>query len=463
MKGRRILFVVASKLKEGERFSGPGKPWFPPTAPLYIGALTDRRHEFILWDEFTGGPLPREMLSGVDLCAVSSLTPSRYGAERIARMCREEKVIVAGGGVDVTGRFLDGETEALLATYDTIMPFHTTREGWSSLVEDCVGSSLKPIYQSPPETPLESVMYRYDLINLKRYFCAPLPSSHGCIYDCDFCIVPAMYGKHKVHYIDPAIDRQSLEYLGSHGIRFCGDICDSFGIDYSHAMEILEGRKVAYKKYGMIWFTEGSAPFFVGNDKRPEIVTSMWEAGCVLIYFGLETLRKNMGKNKPKDVERLFKLCRETGILTLASNILDFLEDATWEDVEETVSFLTKNRVAAQYSEASPNPGTPCRHELIEQGYKLDEDARLYDGSFPLVPSPPHQVSQAERRPWLRGAYKTHYTLANLAKILLMVISWIPRDPHRYILMLRLVWEAWRSVRSSVHKWDKKGWFNVKP
>jgi radical SAM superfamily enzyme YgiQ (UPF0313 family) len=115
-----------------------------------------------------------------------------------------------------------------------------------------------------------------------------------------------------------------------------------------------------------------------------ETVRAMARSGCVGIKFGLEsacpTVLRSIGKPlRPERLERLCQLASALGMKTHVSVSFGHLED-TEETIRETLRFSCRMDVdSAQFSIATPYPGTLFYAEAQRQGMLVDPDYSTFD------------------------------------------------------------------------------------
>jgi anaerobic magnesium-protoporphyrin IX monomethyl ester cyclase len=116
----------------------------------------------------------------------------------------------------------------------------------------------------------------------------------------------------------------------------------------------------------------------------------MKRAGCILIYYGVESGSQrvlNLMKKHIKigQIVRAIRWTKEAGIETLASFIIGFPGE-TRKDIEETIAFAKRLDVDyAQFSFATPYPGTELYRMAKEKGLLLTEDWSQYTAGKPII------------------------------------------------------------------------------
>jgi radical SAM superfamily enzyme YgiQ (UPF0313 family) len=114
-----------------------------------------------------------------------------------------------------------------------------------------------------------------------------------------------------------------------------------------------------------------------------ELLSRMKKAGCVGIYFGVESgsqeIIDKLGKEfSKKQVIKAFMNCQKLRIATVAY----FMLGTPWEteeNIRETIDFAKNLKsTVSVFLNAMPFPGTRLREIFIEKGLHVPEDCREY-------------------------------------------------------------------------------------
>jgi hopanoid C-2 methylase len=159
------------------------------------------------------------------------------------------------------------------------------------LIELLDGLDGRPQHQvvltTEERLPLSSFpMPAYDLISLPEYFLASVQFSSGCPFTCEFCDIPALYGRNprlkSPEQVVAELDR--LREAGAQSVYF---VDDNFIANPKAALDLLP-HLVAWQKrhrYPLRIACEAT----LNIAKSENILALMREAGFVTIFCGIET------------------------------------------------------------------------------------------------------------------------------------------------------------------------------
>jgi len=371
-----------------------------------------------IWDEHVKGPIRADEIAKYDLCLLTYLTPSRLGAYRVADLAKDLGVPTIAGGIDVTGLCRDGDQDQLMEHFDAIYSGHLTVASWQRVLRDWLDGVLDGnVYQPSAGEGFEFVFPAWDLIDIDDYLFAAVQSSAGCPYKCGFCAVGLVTGFGKAHLKPIKILEAEITYLLSAGVRFLVDCSDCFGANLRHYEESV---LPLLKETGIPWATEISIPLLVGADGESGLLEAMEDAGCVLVYIGIESLKKDFGgKNKVSLVKRAIERCNQLEVMVLASLVLDCEAKATARSVKDMISQLLKLGVHFfQFSLIAAIPGTRLHARVVAEDGLLTKDPQDYDGLHATIL---HNASPEERTRWLKYGWRRVYGPRNLIRLILWV------------------------------------------
>lgn len=420
----RVLIIVPDKAIDGEPPQALGKPWMTPGAAMVVASFTRTaarkagfRVKCAIWNEQIHGLISSDEMRQYDLCLITYLTPSRYGAFRVAKLAHECHLKVIAGGIDVTGltRSSEGNDE-LLEHFDSIFVGHLTTQSWQRVLGDWRNDMLKQTYEA--NEPYEWIMPAWDLVKPADYVLTGVQSSAGCHHgSCGgFCAVWLVTGMKQVHCKPAQMLRNELKLLRSYGVKFFVDYADCFGADPTHYTKTV---LPIYKESEMEWATEIDIRTLVGDDGESGLIAAMQQAHCAGVYVGVESLTKKFAKNTSELVRRAIKRCRQLRMLILTSIVLDCEADATTESVEVTTTQLLRWGVHFfQFSLTAAVPGTGIRKNAVANGQLLTNDPRQLDGAYATIE---HAVSGTERARWLKHCLQRVYSPWNLTRL----IGWV--------------------------------------
>ena len=355
----------------------------PPLSILYIaGKLEADGHDVEVRDmTFYDGP---ETYDGYDLVGITCTTPQYPEALQYARRAHEAGCRTLLGGTHVT--FTTRAT--LRLDYVDYVIRGEGEQAASILVRNLKeeGSRFDPrkvpslswydpdagaVVDNPQIPDIETVddlprparhlldMEPYKVTHLRGNPVTTMITSRGCPYNCTFCSVPTLYQKRKwrsrfaANAVDEIVDLEEIYGFG--GVLLVDDLLTT-NVTRIHEFcaEIIERGLKAY------WWCQSRADILV---KHPDLVEHMAQAGCSLVFLGLESGSQRVLKhwNKRMDLDtgaQAVELLRQHDIRALTSFIIG-MESETEEDIDQTIRYAQSlNAHQAQFSILTPYPGT---------------------------------------------------------------------------------------------------------
>lgn len=321
-----------------------------------------------------------------DLIGISCTTSTAPAAYRLGDFFRGAGKKVVIGGVHAT--FV---TEEALAHAD----FVVRGEGEDSFPElvraidsdemptDLHGISFKDgdrVVHNPSRPPIEDMdrlpFPDFSLLGPKmKLFNAPLQTSRGCPYPCNFCNVTQMFGR-KVRFRSVESVLDEMAQLPKREIFFYDD---NFCSNHRYTKKLCEGilRRGLKPRYS-------SAQVRADVTRDLELMDLLARSGTDLVYVGFESVNPATLKEYDKrqtvediaqamDVFRRFKM-RVHGMFVIGSDH-DSVETAS-----ETLEFARKHRMdTVQFMMLTPIPGTELHRQLSRENRILSRDWSLYD------------------------------------------------------------------------------------
>jgi anaerobic magnesium-protoporphyrin IX monomethyl ester cyclase len=269
----------------------------------------------------------------------------------------------------------------------------------------------------------------------------PILTSRGCPYRCNYCsqILPRGWRARSPESVVSEW-RWLVQDLGAAEI---GVLDDSFNIDRRRALAICD-----------LLITEGlnHVPWIMINGIRANLADEvllgrMRQAGCIRTAFGVESgnqriLDSVIHKQLTLDqVRSAFKAAKAVGMETIGFFIIG-LPGETEETMEDTIRFACElDPIVANFSMATPFPGTQMYDQVAEQGRLLVHDWHEFaffenKAQFETDEMPAELVE----RKW-REAYRRFYLRPHrVAHTLLRKRTWLG--------LPRTVRMAWKTVVS---------------
>jgi len=196
---------------------------------------------------------------------------------------------------------------------------------------------------------------------------ASIMTSRGCPFNCNFCYKGTFGRVWRARGIEDVL--REWKYLVQElKVEEIALMDDGFNIDVQRAITICQ----EIKKRGLVipWRAHNG----IRADRAPiKLLRAMKDSGCRLIGFGVESgcqrVLNSIGKDLDlKKVMRTFKNCRKLGILTMAFFMVGNLGENK-KTMEKTIQFaLDLDPDFAQFTNATPFPGTRLFKKIKKEG-----------------------------------------------------------------------------------------------
>jgi anaerobic magnesium-protoporphyrin IX monomethyl ester cyclase len=401
-----------------------GSSGHPPQAPVGLGylaaVLEKNKYEVDVIDcsalklsheEFRGEISKRQPA----IVGITSATLTYKSALKLARITKETcpNCLTILGGVHVT--FWDDKALQECPYLDVVV----RREGENTLLElvqkleahktfhDVLGITYRKdgeIVRNPDRPYIENL----DELPFPAFHLWPrdrhrkdgemfnLITSRGCFYWCKFCATVRMHGrKYRVRSPKNVVDE--LESLhNTYGATQFTFFDDVFTLDNARIEEIC--KEIKKRKLKINWYC-GTRVDMVTK----ELFLKMKEAGCVGVWFGVESgsqhvldaMRKGISTEQTMIV---FGWLREIGLKPIPNVVLGFPGE-TKQTIWKTIKFVEKISPddISCYDVATPFPGTPMYDLVKEKGWLKITDFDKYDIDTPTFETPWLSMKELEK------------------------------------------------------------------
>ncbi|MBF0347180.1 MAG: radical SAM protein [Magnetococcales bacterium] len=249
---------------------------------------------------------------------------------------------------------------------------------------------------------------------------ATIISSRGCPYKCTFCDVP--FKSYRARSPGSVLDEvQECLDLGYKEFHFYDDLFNITPKKVLAFCDELERRKMRF-----IWDFRGRV-----NSVTREPLERMKKAGCRMISFGVETgsdagLKALKKATTTEQVRKVFRWCRELGIVTIADFIIGLPFERSAEDIAVSIDFLLElDPDYAQIGILNLYPNTPLFDEAAAKGLIDPQRWR----AFSLDPKPgfhvdhweehisSHELVRMQRQAYRRFYLRPRYILRSVLTI----------------------------------------------
>ena len=260
------------------------------------------------------------------------------------------------------------------------------------LIEYLDGHGGRPREQLRFETderlPLASFpVPAYHMLPLREYFIANIQFSSGCPYSCEFCDIPALYGRNPRLKTSEQICRE-LDLIADAGCTSVYFVDDNFIGNQKAALELLP-HLVAWqqrRRYPVRFACEAT----LNIAKNERVLALMRDAGFITVFCGIETPEPQALRFMSKDqnlrmpileaVERL-----NAHGLEVVSGIILGLDTDTLETAEHIMEFIHESRIPLlTINVLYALPKTPLWRRLEAEGRLVPEMGRESNIAFRL-------------------------------------------------------------------------------
>ncbi len=386
----------------------------PPLGLAYIAAVLEcAGHKVSIIDSPTLRVTKKQFVELVrefkpDIVGISLQTPLAPKGYEIAKELKREfpeLILVAGGphatymvdealsnGFDVVVRF-EGEY-TMLDLVNTIEKHGFREEALKGVKGIAFRDREGRIVETPRRGYIENLdelpfparhllpMDRYTVLG-KSIRAAHVMASRGCPYGCIFCSTSYFWGRRiRIRSAKNVADEIELlvERYGAKYVIFTDDELTGCRRFVYELIKELKERKLD------VVFTCGAR---VDHMDR-EFMKFLVDNGCVGLYFGVESGTQRtldlIGKRITLDQARkVFAWAKELKAFAVASFIIGFPWE-TADDVRKTIDFsIELDPAYAQFTVATPYPGTPLFHYAIQHNLIEDWNWEHYTTVRPVM------------------------------------------------------------------------------
>lgn len=203
-------------------------------------------------------------------------------------------------------------------------------------------------------------------------------TSRGCPYNCNFCYKAIFGRKYRYRSIENVLD-EWRELIERYHVKEIAISDDLFNANPARAIEMCE--RIIKEDLVLPWNCPNGLRVDTATE---ELLRKMRTAGCYRVAFGVESgsqkILDNIGKHMTlNQIETAFVYAKKCGIKTTAFLMLGNLGD-TEETMQQTIDFTKKlGPDFAQFTIATPYPGTALYDVVRKEGKLLIEDWNGYD------------------------------------------------------------------------------------
>src|SRR5919204_3174113 len=218
----------------------------------------------------------------------------------------------------------------------------------------------------------------YHLIPLREYFIANIQFSSGCPYSCEFCDIPALYGRNP-RLKTPAQICHELDLIAAAGCTSVYFVDDNFIGNQKAALELLP-HLVAWQarnRYPVRFACEAT----LNIAKNDRVLELMREAGFITIFCGIETPEPDALHAISKDQNLRLPLVEAVQRinsygLEVVSGIIVGLDTDTPVTADHIIEFIEASKIPVlTINILYALPKTPLWRRLEREGRLLPDGA----------------------------------------------------------------------------------------
>jgi radical SAM superfamily enzyme YgiQ (UPF0313 family) len=339
-----------------------------------------------------------------DLIGMTVITGTARRAYELADGFRKRGIAVVLGGPHVTLIPEDAAPHA-----DAIVVGYA-ENSWPQLLRDFHGGELKPRYDQEPGLSLADRPFaRRDLLPGNRYLTNNVfEATRGCIHNCDFCVVPAAWGRKP--YQKPI--GQVIADIQQHGARKLIFVDLNIIADRNYAMRLF----AALVPLKVQWY--GLATVLLADDF--ELLEMAERSGCKGLLMGLESISpRNLRQshktfNSPDKFVRVVERLHQHGIALQGCFVFGLDHDGP-DVFLKTAEFAVQAKIdLPRFAIVTPFPNTALYNRLESEGRILTRNWELYDGQH--VVFRPAKLTVEELQQGTELAWKHAYSFRSIAR-----------------------------------------------
>jgi len=301
------------------------KSSFPPLGLLTVAAMLPRDWEVKLVDMNTTA-LEDADLAWADWVFLTAISVHRDSATQVIGRCRKLGVKVVAGGPLMTTSHADFPEVDHFVLNEAEIPLPL-------FLEDLARGQAKRMYTTRETADLAlTPLPRWDLIRLKPYASVSIQYSRGCPFNCDFCDITALYGRHcRTKSAEQIIaELNQLERLGWRGSVFFVDdnfIGNTAKLKKTILPAIVDWMEAHRRPF--TFFTQAS----INLADDAELMALMTRAGFNMVFIGIESPNESSlaecskNQNKNRDLLAAVHKCQRAGLQVQGGFIVGFDSD----------------------------------------------------------------------------------------------------------------------------------------
>lgn len=292
----------------------------------------------------------------------------------------------------------------------------------ATILNDAINNRLQPYYMIPKSPDIQDAPIPVADPEYLKHFMQPMctiDTSRGCPFNCSFCTIINVQGR-KIRCRSAEKILQVIEQNYDNGFFsyfFTDDNMSRSPIWKELFMGLIELKQKGKKIRFMMQIDTQSW-------KIPDFVRMASEAGCYLVFIGMESINPQnlvlMGKtqNKTSEYAEMVESWHRAGILVHVGYIVGMPCDTPQSIIHDVRLLKTEVKVdEASFFIMTPIPGSKDHKERLERGEKISDDCNHYDSCHETFPHPNFKIGELKKS-WLK-AWSLFYSKDNIIDILL--------------------------------------------
>ncbi len=339
-----------------------------------------------------------------DLIGLTVITGTAVRAYELAAHFRQRGIKVVLGGPHVTLIPDDARPHA-----DAIVVGYA-EDSWPQLLRDFTLGRLRARYDQAPDLDLAGRPFaKRELLPGHRYLTNNVfEATRGCIHNCDFCVVPAAWGRQPLQ--KPV--EQVVAEIRRHGADKLIFVDLNIIADRRHALRLF----AALVPLKVQWY--GLATVLLANDF--ELLELAGRSGCRGLLMGLESIspenlrQSRKGFNSPEKYFQVVDRLHEHGIALQGCFVFGLDHDEP-DIFLKTAEFAVQAKIdLPRFAVVTPFPNTALYKQLEAQGRLLTKNWELYDAQH--VVFRPAKMSVDELQRGVEAAWKHAYSVRSIVR-----------------------------------------------
>ena len=444
MRSRRILCVFPEYAKSFGTFQhayplfgGRVRAFMPPQGLLAVAAYVPASWEVRFVDE-NSRPATEDDFRWADAVFTSGMHIQRAHIHRIIDRAHAHGRPVALGGPSVSG---------CPEYYPTADLLHLGELG------DATDRLLEYLdtHDGRPPRPLRFTTARrldladfprpaYELIPIREYFIASIQFSSGCPYACEFCDIPALYGRNpRLKSVAQVLDE--LDHIAGAGATSVYFVDDNFIGNQRAAQELLPPLIEWQRRHRYPLRFACEATLNIAKNER--LLALMREAGFVTVFCGIETPEPHALRAMAKDQNLRMPLVEAVARLNahgleVVSGIILGLDTDDAATADRIIEFVRASAIPVlTINVLYALPKTPLWRRLEAAGRLVADDGRESNVDFVL----PYETVLDMWRRCIATAYAPDELYRRFAH------QQTHTFPHRFAFPRNERRESWENVR----------------